>query len=235
MLTRRELSQRAEHLHTVIEHAITGTQDERLADVDALLDWTIRAAESLVDALLDQAIRAAESVRAPGEQLDPIQLHEYFPPPAPLPTAPDVQQAKRDWRDAFARGRRYRETAFNQVGPLLTPAQVLDRLGISSVTLSKWRRSAKILGLRFDDHQYLYPAWQFVASPELGERGILRHLDRILAALGSCSDWTKARFLLAPQPRFGSSSPLDLLVHGPDQAMLDRILDLARHVGETGQ
>ena len=220
MISRDKLTQRAERLHSVMTHAISDAQDDRLTEVDRLLDQTIRAAESLL---------------APSEYLDADQLKSYFPAPTSPPMTSDLRQGKRDWAGARARGRGYRETARDQVGPLLQPAQVIDRLGISSVTLSKWRRSDKILGLRFDDHQYLYPDWQFVTSPEQGERGILRHLDLVLAALNDCGDWTKAQFLLAPHPRLAGSSPLDCLADRPDQAALDRILSLARHIGETGQ
>jgi hypothetical protein len=71
-----------------------------------------------------------------------------------------------------------------------------ERLGVSAVTVSEWRRQGKLLGLRFDDHQYRYPLWQFAESPLQGERGVLRHLDAVLAALGDRTEWEKALFLI---------------------------------------
>ena len=71
---------------------------------------------------------------------------------------------------------------------------------MSPVTVNKWRRQDKLLGLRFDDHQYVYPLFQFADSPLAGERGVLRHLDGVLQALDECTAWEKALFLLTAHP-----------------------------------
>ena len=116
---------------------------------------------------------------------------------------------------------------------MLTPQQVARRLGVSRATVASWRGKHKLLGVRFDDHQYLFPAFQFVDQPERGERGVLRYLDSVLAALGQRSPWWKARFLRTPAGALGGSSPLEVLAAAyPASSGLDRLLLLARHSGE---
>ena len=89
-------------------------------------------------------------------------------------------------------------------------------------------------GLRFDDHQYVYPLFQFAASPLQGERGVLRHLDGMLHALGERMAWEKALFLLAAHPRLGGQTPVEVLREKPSPDVLDRLYLLAQHAGEMG-
>jgi hypothetical protein len=134
----------------------------------------------------------------------------------------------------FWRERRYRDEAQAQVGPVLTPAETAQRLGVSAVTVNKWRRQDKLLGLRFDDHQYLYPLFQFADAPLAGERGVLRHLDGVLHALGERTAWEKALFLLAAHPRLGGKTPVEVLRENPSPDVLDRLYLLTQHAGEMG-
>jgi hypothetical protein len=150
-------------------------------------------------------------------------------------TGDELRAADAGWQDARQRGRRYRDEARAAIGALLTPREVADRLGVSRATVASWRAQGKLLGVRFDNHQYLYPAFQFVLAPEQGERGVLRHLDSVLAALGDRSPWWKARFLRTPAGALGGRTPLDLLqAPEPGAADLERLLLLARHSGELG-
>jgi hypothetical protein len=101
--------------------------------------------------------------------------------------------------------------------------------------VASWRAQSKLLGVQFDDHPYLYPAFQFVTAPEQGERGVLRHLDAMLAALGDRSPWWKARFLRTPAGALAGRTPLDVLsAPEPTAAGLDRLLLIAHHSGELG-
>jgi hypothetical protein len=189
-----------------------------------------------VGSVLHQAAAAVEAlIAAPSAAPAATQRLEYFPPSATAPTAAELEEADRRWQEALARGRHYRDEARAWVGPLLTPAQTAERLGVSAVSVSKWRRQGKLLGLRFDEHQYLYPLFQFVDSPLHGERGVLRHLDAVLGALGDRTDWEKALFLLAPLPALDDRRPLDVLRAGATPATLDRIAELARYAGEMGR
>jgi hypothetical protein len=161
-------------------------------------------------------------------------MDAYFPPRSAAPTAGELHLADARWQAALERGRRYRDEAQAQVGPLLTPAETAQRLGVSPVTVNKWRRQDKLLGLRFDNHQYLYPLFQFADSPLQGERGVLRHLDGVLHVLGERTAWEKALFLLAAHPRLGGKTPVEVLREKPSPAMLDRLYLLAQHAGEMG-
>lgn len=221
MVTRHDVEQEAQRLNEVVARAIANPEQGNLAAVNGLLHQTTAAVESLLS--------------SPIIDLPDERRRLYFPPPA---LAPDVEQlriADERWREARARGRRYRADAQAQVGPLLTPAETAERLGVSAVTVSKWRRQGKLLGMRFDDHQYLYPLWQFAESPLEGERGVLRHLDTVLAALGDRTEWEKALFLLAPLPALHGQQPVDVLRSRPTGEAIARLADLAYHAGEMGQ
>jgi hypothetical protein len=117
---------------------------------------------------------------------------------------------------------------------LLRPAETAPRLGVSPVTVNKWRRQDTLLGLSFDDHQYVYPLFQFAASPLQGERGVLRHLDGVLQALSKRTAWEKALFLLATHPRLGGKIPVKVLRQKLSLDMRDRLYLLAQHAGEMG-
>lgn len=197
---------------------------------------------AVIRGILRQAVAAIESVRAGSLSgayeisLSADQQAVYFPPagpPGPAVSQTRVREADERWGTALERGRRHRLEALGQIGPVLTPSEASARLGISGVTLNNWRRQNKLLALRFDDHQYLYPLFQFAASPDEGERGVLRHLDEILALLGDVSGWQRARFFVTPAPFLGGRTPLEALRSGAP-IEVDRVRRLARAAGEMG-
>jgi hypothetical protein len=145
----------------------------------------------------------------------------------------DRKAAQERWATALARGRSYRARALAEIGPLLTPREVSEQLGVSVTTVNNWRHRDKLLGVRFDDHQYVYPTWQFVESPADGPRGILHHFDEILESLGRIHPWEIARFLLAKQPLFGGWTPLEVLRRGT-VVEIDHLKEVASHPGELG-
>ena len=211
----------AQRLNEAVARAMHASQEADLAAVGSLLREAAVAFEALAP--------------EPPPALEFSGFRHYFPERPPQPNGEDLRLAEERWQAAAARGKRYRAEAQAQVGPLLTPAQTAARLGVSAVTISKWRRRGKLIGLRFDDHQYLYPVSQFADSPMQGERGVLRHLDQLLVALGDRSDWEKAMFLTAPHPALHSRSPIEMLLHSPSPDTLARLADLARRAGEMGQ
>jgi hypothetical protein len=145
----------------------------------------------------------------------------------------DRKAAQERWATALARGHSYWARALAEIGPLLTPREVSDRLGVSVTTVNNWRHRDKLLGGRFDDHQYVYPTWQFVESPADGHSGVLHHLDELLACLGDSHLWEKAHFLLAPQPLFGGRTPLAVPRRGT-VVEIERLKELASRHGEIG-
>lgn len=211
-----------------------------IGDVLALAPGGIPAMRAVLHgavAQLEEIVRTRAAAGAGGAPSDELLRH-YFPlqdsPRRDIATA-QLQAADAGWQDARQRGRRYRDQARAEIGELITPGEVALRLGVSRATVATWRAQRKLLGVRFDDHQYLYPAFQFVTSPEHGERGVLRHLDTVLAALGDRSPWWKARFLRTPAGALDGRTPLDvLLASEPLAAGLDRLLLLAHRSGELG-
>jgi hypothetical protein len=148
-------------------------------------------------------------------------------------TPEEIATADAVWAAARARGPRYREVVRAATGPLLTPRQVADRLGISVASVNNWRRQGRLLALQLDRHQYLYPAVQFVDDPARGEGGVVRGLDRVLAALGEQTGWARVLFLTSPAPALGGRRPLDLLLAGEPGAV-ERVCRLAARAFEMG-
>jgi hypothetical protein len=114
---------------------------------------------------------------------------------------------------------------------MLTPGQVAERLGVSVVTVNNWRKQNKLLGLRFDNHQYQYPAWQFVESPEQGEHGVLRNLDTFLLIMRNEHPWSKARFFLQELPAVGGKTVVQVLQEG-DTKTIAQVQKLAEQPRE---
>ncbi len=227
MTTRQEVEQEVRRLQHAVAEAVAAPETADLPGISAVLHQAAAQVEAL--RMRGDVHSAAFVIPIP-----PERMRAYFPTPAEAPSADALRLADECWQAARERGRRYRAEAQAQVGPLLTPAETAQRLGVSPVTVNKWRRQDKLLGLRFDDHQYVYPLFQFAASPLQGERGVLRHLDAVLRALGERTAWEKALFLLAPHPRLGGQTPLEVLRQEPPAHAIERLSHLAHHAGEMG-
>ena len=209
--------------------------------VDELPDGS-PAVLARIHAILTQAsasVKAIQSESAMGAYdipISPERMREYFPVAHRSRrevTPEEARQADAYWDTASERGRSHRTEALKRVGPVLTPREVAERLGTTTVTVNNWRRRSKLLALRFDDHQYLYPVFQFSSSPEQGEQGVLRHFAEILAMLPSASSWTKAGFFLTKAPFLGGLTPLDMLRSGTLEDV-ERVRSLAARMGEMG-
>ena len=230
-------------MSTTLQHAVE--QDTRqltrtISDVLTLAPEGIPAMRAVLHqamAQLEEILRA-QGTGTPNSPVPDQPLRHYFPlhtSPRRDISADQLQTADAGWHEARQRGQHYRDQAQAEVGELLTPREVAQRLGVSRATVANWRTQNKLLGVRFDDHQYLFPAFQFVAAPEQGERGVLQHLDAVLATLGPRSPWWKARFLRTPAGALDGRSPLEVLsAADPVRAGLDRVLLLAHHSGELG-
>jgi hypothetical protein len=221
-------------LRRVVDEAVDRLPAAELATLHELVKRTLDEAR-LLEASHQHAGRRGRPGLVPVHPT-PEQRTAYFPVASALPPAVgrrEMAESDRGWAVAFERGKRYRDAALREVGPVLTPAEVAARLGVSAVTVNNWRRRKRLLAFRFDAHQYLYPAFQFVDHPEHGERGVMRHLDDVLARLPFRSEWQRVQFFLAPLPALAGNTPLDVLRSG-DERRIERLREIAEHAGEMG-
>ncbi|MBI3977578.1 MAG: hypothetical protein HY331_05260 [Chloroflexi bacterium] len=224
---------------TITRESVREEMHQLVRRVEAVIEASPAPLLEAVHVVLNQATAAIEAMHPHGAhavEIAPALRQQYFPVTAPAhrTVSPhELREAEARWDAALERGRRYRAEAIAWLGPALAPGEVAERLGVSTVTVSNWRRHNKLLGVRFDEHQYLYPSFQFVESPDQGERGVLRHLDEILAILGERPAWEKAKFFLTAAPSLGGRTPLALLRIGTPSSIA-RVRDLAEQAGEMG-
>jgi hypothetical protein len=223
-----------DELVRVADAAVERLPASELAALHELLTRTLEEARRL-EGLEAPRTASAESGLIPVLPT-PEQLQAYFPVTA-SPDHPvgreEMADADRGWAAAFERGQSYRDAALREVGRVLTPAEVAARLGVSAVTVNNWRRRQRLLAFRFDEHQHLYPSFQFVNHPSEGERGVLRHFDEVLALLPFRSDWARVQFFLTPSPALSGKTPLDALRSGDDRS-IERLKTVAAHADEMG-
>src|ERR1700716_4235930 len=118
---------------------------------------------------------------------------------------------------AFAEARRLGHkragTVYEALGPLLTPGDVVTRLGVTRATVHNWRQAGRLLALHPNQHTYVYPAFQFTESTD-SDDGLLVGLADVLAALAEISPLGKALWLQAKQPSLGGRTPVEVLRTG---------------------
>ncbi|GEM_PF-3968724 len=192
----------------------------------SLLEERLRGLREAIDGSQTQAGEAAAETTT---ETQVIRAADFLRPV----TREEAEEADRRWTVASERGRSYRDRALAEVGPFLSAAEVVERLGVSRATVSNWRRAEKLLGVAFDDREFQYPAWQFVDRPEEGERGVLPHLDEALRRIGPTSPWFKARLLLEYHPALGGKSVVKVLRKNSRDEVA-RALDLVEHHDEMG-
>ncbi|MBI2941706.1 MAG: DUF2384 domain-containing protein [Chloroflexi bacterium] len=233
-------------MESVTATAIRRDVSDLVRVVDDAVERLPPADLTMLHDLLRRTLEEAKRLDAPYESasetglvplaLAPERQRAYFPiatSPRCAVSGQEMAAADAGWAAARARGRSYRDAALRAIGPVLTPGEVATRLGVSAVTVNNWRRRRRLLAFRFDEHQYLYPAFQFVERPDQGERGLLRHLNEVLALLPYRSDWARVQFFLSPSPALSGRRPLDVLRTGDEQD-IERLKQAAERAGDMG-
>lgn len=156
----------------------------------------------------------------------------YFPGEPSLDAAPteeELAEADDVWRGVLSRQRQIRAEAVEQLGGLLTPAEVSRRLGLSGATVNNRRNHGELLGIRLDKRGYLFPEWQFSDSPRDAALGVWPGFDRALQALSDMHPWEKGEFFLSQLPALGGRRPIDLLRDGRPADVERVVLAAAAH------
>ncbi len=129
---------------------------------------------------------------------------------APAPELLSAKEAAATFAQARRRGRKLAASAYETVGPVLSPAEVASLLGVTRATVHNWRQAGRLLALQPNHHTYSYPAFQF-AEPLDGDVGLLFGLADVVAALDDVSPLGKALWFQAKQPSLGGRTPIEVL------------------------
>jgi hypothetical protein len=140
------------------------------------------------------------------------------------PEALDLLHGEGPLNRARLRGLRARDELLRAEGGVLSAQAAAEHLQISRQAVDKRRKAGTLLGLSIGRHGYGYPAWQFTRD------GILRGLERVLAALKDHDPWMKASFMLGPNAHFEGKTPLALLRQGK----IEDAVKAARVFGHQG-
>ena len=108
---------------------------------------------------------------------------------------------------ARLRGAQYRNTVL-QKEEMLSGHQAAELLGVSRQSITDKRHAGQLFALSWGKRSLKYPPWQF--EPEIfGEP-----LRKVLEPIKGEDPWSIYRFFLAPDPRLGDKTPLDVLRSG---------------------
>jgi hypothetical protein len=146
----------------------------------------------------------SRTVRVP---LTAARAAGYAPPEL---EALSPSEAAAVFADARRRGRKVAASVYEFVGPVLSPAEVASRLGVTRATVHNWRRAGRLLALHPNQHTFLYPAFQFV-EPTDSDNGLLVGLAEVLETLGETSPLGKALWFQARQPSLEGRTPVEVL------------------------
>lgn len=123
--------------------------------------------------------------------------------------------------EALRRGAEFKAQLLQDKESMWPTEKVAEKFGISRQAVLKQRDSNKALGLEGAGRGLHFPAWQF-------DDRVRTHLPEILGAFMVRDSWGKYLFLTQPQRRLRGRTPLQALVDGD----ADRVIEIARALGE---
>jgi len=125
---------------------------------------------------------------------------------------------------ARLRGLKAKQELLEAHGGCIRVEQVAEILGISRQAVDKRRRTGKLIGLPKGQHAYVYPIWQFK------DQSVIEGLETVLGQLQDYDPWMQVVFMLEPNLRLNSKTPLE----GLHSNQIDQVLAIARIFGEHG-
>jgi hypothetical protein len=110
--------------------------------------------------------------------------------------------------EARIRGLKAQHRLLNAEGGVCSGAQLGELLLLSRQAVDKRRKAGKLIALDLGRHGYGYPIWQVY------DGSVLPGLDRVIAELSECDQWTQVAFMLSPNSWLGGETPLAALRRG---------------------
>lgn len=147
---------------------------------------------------------------------DPVQIQEQLVQSFQLAgrQRQRVQQAD-PLAAARERGAAMRKQMLEAHGGAMSAEQAGRLLGLTRQAVEARRRRGELLAYVIEGPRYRYPRWQF-GSDEL----VLAGLDRVLAALGEMSPWSKGAFMTTGDNRLNGATPVERLATGDIEAVV---------------
>lgn len=193
---REELAHTPRQLLEAIRHTLRASRDDvKNAILTRSLSLTRRAMERVSPSTL------AEAVAASTDQEAMLRILEAPEMAAPASDAATIAAAR-------AAGIEARDQLLNAQGGPWPVERVAKYLGLTRQAVDKRRKANKLIGLAVGRHGYLYPAWQF------SRNGTVPGLEDVLRALARQDPWSQVIFMLSPNDRLESVTPLEALKKG---------------------
>ena len=129
--------------------------------------------------------------------------------------------------EARLRGAAEQRRLLDEARGAVRATEAAELLGISGRAVDARRKRDELLAVNTARRGWHYPRCQFDAG---SRDGVVRGLDRVIAAVGDPSGWMVLAFLLSPEERLGDRRPLDALKAGEVEAVARAASVYGEHV-----
>ena len=171
-----------------------------------------RVAREAPPEMLEDALAASDDLGGLAGVLE--RVAPTLPPPDPDPLAAARMRAVRVKRELV-----------EQAGGAWGTGQVAQFLGVTPQAVHGRRARGTLLGLRAPNGDFVYPAFQF------HNHGVLPGLADVLRAFQVEDPWTQLSVLLGPSGRLGGAAPIQALLQGQVQEVMEAVGSYGEHVG----
>lgn len=128
--------------------------------------------------------------------------------------------------EARLRGVAEQRRLLGEAGGAVGATEAARMLGITRQAVDARRKRGRLLAVATGRHGWRYPRCQFDGG---SEDGVVRGLERVLAAVEDEGGWMVLAFLLSPEERLGGERPLDALRAGRVEAVEDEASAYGEH------